>query len=192
MAMEPDEQFAGIDRYGAAVFASDDRGRSWHVLSTLPEAHVSFQGECSMLRTASGKIRIIGRSLAAWGQDWMNRGMLYASVSVDEGVTWAPWQSTDMSSMTSPGHLLQLQDGRMLCTHASRGYPGSIYVTVSRDEGETWDTASTRIIAHDLHNMDSCYPSSGQMADGTIITVWYDNHFGKFYIPTFLWHPEQI
>ena len=30
------------------------------------------------------------------------------------------------------------------------------------------------------------------LADGTIITVWYANLFGKFHINVFRWRPEQI
>ena len=97
-----------------------------------------------------------------------------------------------MSSMSSPGHLLRLQDGRILCTHASRNYPGSVYATVSRDEGETWDTAHTKIITNDIKNYDSCYPNSGQLPDGTIVTVWYANLFGKFFIPALRWRPEDL
>ena len=61
-----------------------------------------------------------------------------------------------MSSMASPGHLLQLADGRILCTHASRHYPGSIYVTVSSDEGETW-APPTRLVG-------PCWPGDGLIA----------------------------
>ncbi len=70
--------------------------------------------------------------------------------------------------------------------------PARFYVTLSHDEGETWDTAHTRIVTNDLPNFDSCYPNSGQMADGTIITVWYANLFGKFFVPALLYRPEQL
>jgi Neuraminidase (sialidase) len=174
-----------------AVFSSDDDGRSWQVLARVPR-HPSVVGECAMLRTASGKILIISRSENRLGQGWMNHGMLLQAESHDDGRTWSPWQTTQMSSDSSPGHLLQLQDGRILCSHASRKHPGSIYVTMSCDEGQTWDTADTRLVMNDLANWDSCYPNSGQLADGTVITVWYANLFGKFFLAAFLWRPEQI
>jgi hypothetical protein len=173
-----------------AIFCSDDNGRTWRVLSKVPE-NPNIIGECSMLRTHSGKLLLLSRSEAWTGNDWTKKGMLYQSVSHDEGATWSEFKPTAMSSMSSPAHLLQLQDGRILCTHASRFYPGSIYATVSRDEGQTWDTPSTRVIANDISNDDSCYPNSGQIADGTIITVWYANLFGKFFLAALLWRPEQ-
>ena len=180
------------DPVAIALFASDDNGRSWQYLSSVPDHTVGIEGECSLLRTKSGKILIISRTQSPRTRGAMGTGMLLQSVSHDDGSTWAPWRETAMSSMDSPGHLLQLQDGRILCVHASRCYPDSIYATVSRDEGETWDTAGTRIIADDIPNFDSCYPNSAQLADGTVITVWYANLFGKFHINVFRWRPEQI
>jgi hypothetical protein len=176
--------------YRIAVFASDDDGRSWTVLSSLPYSPFTI-GEATMLRTRSGKIILLSRTQGE-GEQWLEKGGLLQSVSHDDGQSWSEWTQSGMSSMASPGHLLQLQDGRILCTHAARVYPGSIYVTLSHDEGETWDTANTRIVANDIPNFDACYPNSAQLADGTIITVWYANLFGKFFIPTLKYRPEQL
>jgi len=173
--------------YRIALFASDDNGRSWHVLSHLPR-HPHTIGEGTLLQTKSGKITLLSRT--QWGgAGGLEKGGLLQSDSFDDGQSWSEWRQTGMSSMGSPGHLLQLQDGRIMCTHASRAYPGSIYVTLSSDEGATWDTAGTRIVANDVVNWDSCYPTSGQMADGTIITVWYANLFGKFFLPALIYAP---
>jgi len=181
-----------VDPVSVATFKSDDDGRSWQYLASIPDWKVGIEGECTLLRTKSGKILILARTQSLRTREGMGVGMLLQSVSHDDGNTWEPWHETAMSSMDSPGHLLQLQDGRILCTHASRCFPGSVYATVSRDEGETWDTANTRIITDDIPNFDSCYPNSAQLLDGTIITVWYANFFGKFHINVFRWRPEQI
>jgi len=173
--------------YRIAVFASDDNGRTWQVFSHLPR-HPHTIGEATLLQTQSGKIILLSRT--QWGgEGGLEKGGLLQSDSHDDGQTWSEWRQTGMSSMGSPGHLLQLQDGRILCTHASRAYPGSIYVTLSHDEGATWDTDNTRIVANDIANWDACYPTSGQMADGSIITVWYMNLFGKFFIPALIYKP---
>ena len=71
-------------------------------------------------------------------------------------------------------------------------YPGSVYITVSRDEGETWESGAMKLFANDLQNIDSCYPTSGQLPDGTLLTTWYSNLFGKFYIAVLRWRPEQL
>jgi hypothetical protein len=176
--------------YRIALFCSDDDGRSWRVLSHLPR-HPHTIGEATLLQTKGGKIILLSRTSHS-GDDAMAKGGLLQSDSDDDGQSWSEWRQTGMSSMDSPGHLIQLQDGRILCTHASRSYPGSVYVTLSSDEGTTWDTANTRIVTNDIANWDSCYPTSGQMADGTIITVWYANLFGKFFIPALLYRAEGL
>jgi hypothetical protein len=175
--------------YGLVVYRSDDLGRSWEVHGRLQHSHLD--GEPTLLRTRSGKILLLART-ARQGYEWIRKGSLLQSESHDDGETWSELQPTAMSSVSCPAHLLQLQDGRILCSHGARIYPGSIYVTVSRDEGETWDTERTRIVANDLPNWDSCYPTSGQMADGTIITVWYGNLFGKFFAAAMRYRPEDL
>src|SRR5690606_24995057 len=190
-ANRPDGSGAEWNWFGVAVHASDDRGRSWRCLAKLSEDD-RVTGEPTLLRTRSGRVILLARTEILQGRDFTRRGMLMQSVSLDEGQTWSPLEETKMSSMSSPGHLLQLQDGRILASHASRFYPGSIYVTTSDDEGRTWNTDRTRIVACDLPNDDSCYPTSGQLADGTILTTWYGNLFGKFYIAVMRYRPEDL
>jgi hypothetical protein len=169
------------DHYSVAVHASDDRGRTWRVIGRVPENPLII-GEPTFVRTRSGRIVMIMRTQHKSGAPFAPRGPLLQSVSTDEGVTWSAAEPTGMSSMASPGHLLILRDGRLLCTHASRHHPGSVYVTVSRDEGRTWDTHATKIVTNDMPGDDSCYPTSAQLEDGTIVTTWYMNLFGRFAI----------
>ncbi len=182
------------DGYGIAVHASDDDGRRWALLATLP-AHRYAIGEPALLRTASGKILLLSRSHCGWnsrGPRWTERGMVLQSVSHDDGRSWSPLAPTTLPSLNSPAHLLPLQDGRILCTHASRMYPGSVYVTVSRDDGETWASDTMKLVANDLQNFDSGYPTTGQLPDGTLLTTWYANLFGQFFIAVLRWLPDQV
>ena len=185
------ERQLGTPTYNMAVFCSDDNGRSWQVLAKVPERDFVV-GEPTLLRTQSGKILLVSRTAALTRGRAEATGSLLQSVSLDDGKTWSELREVGMSSMNTPAHLLQLQDGRILCTHASRTYPGSVYVTLSRDEGETWDTENTRIITNDLANFDSTYPTSGQLADGTLLTTWYANLFGKFYVAVKRYRPENL
>jgi len=174
------------------VFASDDEGRSWNVLGKLP-LHPYVVGESTLLRTVGGKILLLARTQGVNGPRGSEPGGgLLQSDSLDDGQTWSQWRQTGMSSLGSPGHLLRLQDGRILCTHASRGYPGEVLVTTSADEGVTWNTDATRIVTNDITNWDSCYPTSGQLPDGTLLTTWYANLFGKYFIAVLRWQPEQL
>jgi len=175
------------------IFASDDNGRHWSYLSHMP-LYQFVEGEPSLLRTQDGRIILVARSRTQECNipDWQATGMLVQYTSEDDGLSWSEGQPTPMSSMSTPGHLLQLQDGRILCTHASRAYPASIYVTTSHDQGRSWPAEYTRIIANDIIGYDATYPTSGQMADGTIITTWYASLFGKFYLATLTYSPDEL
>jgi hypothetical protein len=67
-----------------------------------------------------------------------------------------------------------------------------VYATVSHDEGETWDTDNTRIVTNDLVNNDTTYPTTAQLADGTLVTTWYANLFGKFFVAVKRYRPEDL
>jgi Neuraminidase (sialidase) len=126
------------------------------------------------------------------GENWPLRGSLVQSVSEDGGATWSEWHSTGMSSMSSPASLIRLHDGRLLCTHASRSHPRSIYLTLSEDGGRTWNTARTSVLTSDLTNLDSCYPTTVQRPDGSLVSTWYANRFGRFYVTAALYQLEDL
>jgi hypothetical protein len=183
---------------GVAVCTSDDHGRSYALLAT-PPFDMRIEGEPTIVRCPSGKIVMLVRTQCGYAaspahrpQDWRTTGDLLQSESSDDGRTWTTFRSTGMSSMNAPGHLLLLQDGRLLCSHASRTYPGSIYLTTSADEGRTWNAARTRVVANNLVTFDFSYPTTGQLRDGTLITVWYGNLFGKFFIRGLRHRPELL
>jgi hypothetical protein len=71
-----------------------------------------------------------------------------------------------------PGHFLQLEDGRILLCYGSRitGMYG-VCARVSEDEGKTW--SRPKILVSAPGPMDSGYPSSVQLDDGTIVTAYY-------------------
>ena len=176
---------------GIAIFSSDDNGRSWQVLSKVPP-RAFIVGEAALLRTPSGKILLLSRSQEFMGRRAEATGSVMQSVSLDSGETWSELRDVGMSSMNTPAHLLQLKDKRILCTHASRHHPRSVYATVSLDEGETWDTDNTRIITNDLTNNDTTYPTTAQLADGTLVTTWYANLFGKFFVAVKRYRPQDL
>ena len=176
----------------AVIFASDDMGCTWRVHAQLGDWE-EYGVEMTILQTNSGKLLMAGRCEGVNGQPgWQDKGGLWLYESHDEGKTWSKPVQSGMSSIRSPGHLMQLKDGRILCTHASRQHPGSIYITTSGDDGKTWDTENTRIVTDDIVQWDACYPCSDQMRDGKIITVWYGNNFGKFHLSGMVYEPEDI
>ena len=85
------------------------------------------------------------------------------------------------------------RDGRLLCTYGYRpgrhGDPGGIRATVSRDGGRSWDIDQEVRLRSDFLNMDIGYPESLQLPDGSVLTVYYFNLFGRFFIGGTFWTP---
>lgn len=52
------------------------------------------------------------------------------------------------------------------------GYPVGFHAVLSRDEGKTWDVANEKIIRDDTLPGLVGYPSSVQLDDGTIFTLY--------------------
>jgi sialidase-1 len=67
--------------------------------------------------------------------------------------------------------------------------PGGIRATFSGDNGETWQVESEVRIRQDFLNWDIGYPESMQMRDGRILTVYYFNLFGRYFIGQTIWKP---
>jgi Neuraminidase (sialidase) len=180
-ASENDENLV----FAIGIWCSDNKGRSWEYLSSTELYDVALphiECEPTIIRCRSGKLVMLMRNEKYMVTDWEKKGAHLQSESYDDGKTWTKPHLTELSSQSTPPHLTLLADGRLLVTHASRQYPGSIYLTVSDDEGETWDTRRTKIVTQDLPNFDSTYPTTVQFSDGSLITVWYNNRFGKFHI----------
>jgi hypothetical protein len=174
------------------VFCSDDDGRHWRLLSRIPQFPWTY-GESPLVRTRGGRILCMAHGPILVGADFRKTGgVMMQSVSEDDGQTWSQFQPTGMGSMGSPGDLTLLQDGRVMCTHASRAYPMSVYVTLSHDEGRTWDTAHTRTLTQSIPNWDFGYPSTAQLNDGTLITVWYGHLLGRYFVKGVRYRPEGL
>ena len=94
--------------------------------------------------------------------------------SNDNGATWSDKGPITLGGQI-PGHLLVLQDSRLLLTFGIRntGQRG-IGVRLSGDNGASW-SAPRRIV--DLEGGgDMGYPASVQSEDGTVITAYYCKH----------------
>jgi Neuraminidase (sialidase) len=94
------------------------------------------------------------------------------SFSPDKGGTWTePRRVTEADE--HPADLLVLADGRLLLTYGERNRPYGVRALVSADEGVTWERDKGFILAWDARNRDCGYPSSVQLEDGRIVTVYY-------------------
>jgi len=97
---------------------------------------------------------------------------LYQTVSTDKGKTWtAPVRIIDDNS-GGPAHLLRLKNGNILCSYGERSAPFGVRIMISEDEGETWKY-NTRIYDNNSASGDLGYPSTVELENGELLTVFY-------------------
>ncbi len=90
--------------------------------------------------------------------------------STDGGKTWTTTHKTPIYGY--PPHLLQLKNGWLLVAYGVRREPFGEHACLSKDGGKTWDVEH-EITLRTAPNSDLGYPSSVQLEDGSILTVYY-------------------
>lgn len=96
---------------------------------------------------------------------------VYQSVSDDGGKTWSEPRMLLDRTGGAPPHLLLLKSGLLISAYGRRKPPYGIMVMVSADGGETWQTDIP--ICSNLATDDLGYPSTVELDDGTLVTVFY-------------------
>ncbi|MCB1062491.1 MAG: exo-alpha-sialidase [Verrucomicrobiae bacterium] len=155
-------------RVGVSV--SEDDGKTWQWLADIPtregdDATGSYH-ELHGVECASGKIVVQIRNHNA-----ANKGETLQTESTDGGKTWSVPHPIGVWGL--PSHLLRLADDRLLMTYGHRRKPFGNQARVSSDEGVTWSEPVT--LSDDGVGGDLGYPSTVQLDDGSLVTVWYEN-----------------
>jgi Neuraminidase (sialidase) len=164
--------YAGKDLYGETgeigVCESSDDGVSWRILARIPARpgdDVKNYHELHGVETAPGRILAQIRN-----HNEANRNETLQSESTDGGKTWSVPHAIGVWGL--PSHLLRLRSGRILMTYGYRRKPFGNQARVSRDAGKTWSEPIT--VSADGASGDLGYPSTVELADGKLLTVWYE------------------
>lgn len=174
------------DNLAAVMLQSTDQGATWKYLSTIaadPGGKLGGFMEPGIVRTKTGRIVAAMRNHAEENAIW-------TTWSDDDGKTWRPPQQTKM--IGHPTDLIQLADGRVMATYGLRpmhARPGGIRACFSADNGETWDVRTEVQLRNDFLNLDVGYPESIEMSEGRVLTVYYFNLFGKYFLGATWWTP---
>ena len=96
---------------------------------------------------------------------------VFQSVSDDKGKTWSEPEMLLDETGGAPPHLIMLSSGTLLSTYGRRKMPYGIMAMMSLDGGETWEKDIR--IYENLVSDDIDYPSTVELPDGTLITVFY-------------------
>ncbi|HEX8522060.1 MAG TPA: sialidase family protein [Tepidisphaeraceae bacterium] len=178
-----------LKNIGSLMLRSTDRGRTWKYFSTIagdPAGKLGGFVEPGIVRTKSGRI-VAG--LRNHGPD----KAIYITHSDDGGKSWANVQKTAMYG--HPVDLIQLRDGRLMATYGVRpehAVPGGVRACFSNDEGTSWDGHTEVQLRNDFINWDVGYPESLELADGHVLTVYYYNLFGRYFLGETYWKPQPI
>jgi len=101
----------------------------------------------------------------------------YQCESYDLGKTFTkPHKLFDDDTGATPTHILQHSSGALIAVHAWRKESG-IDAMVSTDDGETWEKGLEIYRNEEL--LDWSYPSSCELSDGSILTVFYADPEGE-------------
>jgi sialidase-1 len=151
------------------VAESKDDGLTWQWLAEIPtrkgdDAAKAYH-ELHAVEAADGTLIAQIRNHSA-----ANKGETLQSESKDGGKTWSEPHSIGVWGL--PSHLLRLRDGRLLMTYGHRRKPYGNQARISKDNGKIWGEAM--IISGDGIGGDLGYPSTVELADGTLLTVWYE------------------
>lgn len=164
--------YAGIELWSSprrvGVCESMDDGQTWRWLAEIPARAGDQTGsyhELHCVETADGRVVAHLRN-----HNPVNPGETLQSESADGGQTWSEPRAIGVWGL--PSFLSRLRDGRLLMTYGYRRAPFGNQARISEDHGRTWSRPVT--ISADGASVDLGYPSTVELADGTLLTVWYE------------------
>jgi hypothetical protein len=165
--------YAGIDLWRTprrvGVCQSTDDGQTWQHLAEIPVRPGDNSGvydELHAVEAGDGRLIVQIRN-----HNRANSGETLQCESSDGGRTWSVPHAIGVWGL--PSHLLRLADGRLLMTYGYRRKPFGNQARVSEDYGRTWSAAM--LISDDGASGDLGYPSTVQLADHSLLTVWYES-----------------
>ena len=151
------------------VSESTDDGKTWKWLAEIPtrpgDTVTAKYHELHAVEAADGTIVAQIRN-----HNKANSGETLQTESKDGGKTWSVPHLIGVWGL--PSFLTRLKDDRLLMTYGYRRKPYGNQARVSEDNGKTWSEPVT--ISDDGASGDLGYPSTVQLDDGSLLTVWYE------------------
>lgn len=154
------------------ICVSEDDGQSWQKLADVPtrsgDDPVDYH-ELHAVEASDGTLIVQIRN-----HNPKNERETLQTESKDGGKTWTEPHAIGVWGL--PTHLLRLRDGRLLMTYGYRREPYGNQARLSDDNGQSWSEPMT--ISADGAGGDLGYPSTVELADGTLLTIWYEKMKG--------------
>lgn len=150
------------------ICESRDDGQSWQWLAALPtregDRHQDYH-ELHAVEATNGTLLVQIRN-----HNRANHRETLQSESRDGGKSWSIPRPLGVWGL--PSFLTRLHDDRLLMTYGYRRVPFGTQARLSEDHGRTWSDPLT--ISGDGASGDLGYPSTVELADHSLLTVWYE------------------
>lgn len=158
-------ELTGKPEYYAAF--SDDHGQTWQIASEIPlpaGQDIRNIHEIHGVEAPDGTLVVQYRNhnCSGLGETWQ-------SESTDGGKSWS---APHFVCKGFPTHLHKFGKDKMIMSYTYRLKPYGIRARISEDSGKSW--SSEIILSDDGKVWDLGYPSTVEMADGTLFTLWYE------------------
>ncbi len=151
------------------VCESTDDGATWRWLAEIPtrEGDSVARGYHELHAVEADDGTLIAQIR---NHNDANRHETLQTESADGGKAWGAPHPIGVWGL--PSHLARLRDGTLLMTYGHRRPPYGTQARISRDHGKTW--GEPMAISADGIGGDLGYPSTAELDDGTLLTVWYE------------------
>lgn len=151
------------------VSESTDDGQTWKWLADIPtRAGDEVSGYHELHAIEAGEGRLVAQIR---NHNKNGAGETLQTESTDGGKSWSEPHSIGVWGL--PSFLSKLRDGRLLMTYGHRRAPFGNQARVSADQGRTW--SEPMIVSGDGVGGDLGYPSTVELPDGTLLSVWYES-----------------
>lgn len=169
---------------------SADGGKIWKGLGTVPlpeNTTPENYHEPHVVELPSGKLMGLIRIENRPGHDLASVGLKHFSVmqseSTDGGLTWT--QAKCWGIHGSPPHVIRHSSGALVCVTGYRLSPYGQRASISYDEGKTW--THDFVLRDDGPDWDLGYPSTVELSDGSLFTLYYQKPTRRVEKPALLW-----
>jgi hypothetical protein len=146
---------------GVAILRSKDSGKTWGDVSILPG-----KDETQVIELPDGRLMALTRL-----EGQTDFGLLL-SESDDKGYSWVRSQKL-LRAMEWPFDATLLRSGDLLLSYGSRTNPFGAGVILNKNAGKTWNEEHRVLLGWDSLSTDTGYPSTVQLDDGSIVTMYY-------------------
>lgn len=165
--------YAGVELWSqerrVGVCESTDDGATWRWLAAIPTRPGDQSAEYHELHgVEAGAGRMI---VHIRNENSANRNETLQTESTDGGKTWTVPHAIGVWGL--PSFLTRLRDGRLLMTYGHRRPPFGNQARFSSDSGKNWSDPVS--ISTDGAGGDLGYPSTVELSDGSLLTVWYEH-----------------